>query len=140
MGPDSTHSPNIRLILETPLRQFAPWLAMVLLVTWAGYPGVVCATPMAWLIALAVGLRIASQSPSPSRSQRLTEAALAGAFLGLLQGVLFFIILPRLGPIAEDEQAAALAISLGMLFVGMPVAAGLSVFTAWLVERRTDKV
>lgn len=36
-----------RVIAETPLRQFVLWLGMVVLVTLAGYPGLVCVTPMA---------------------------------------------------------------------------------------------
>ncbi len=35
---------DLRTVIEVPLRQFVPWLAMVLLVAWAGYPGVVCHT------------------------------------------------------------------------------------------------
>jgi hypothetical protein len=128
---------DFRLILETPLRFFIPWLAAVLLVAWAGYPGVICVTPMAWLMALAVGQRCASHSTSPTGSKQLLEAALAGALFGLLQGVLFFIIAPRMGPVTASEQTSALGISLGMLCVGIPVAASLSTFTAWLVLQRT---
>ena len=68
---------DFRLIIETPLRQFAPWLAMVLIVSFAGYPGVVCVTPMAWLLALRVGNIYAARSKSQQSSQRLWEAALA---------------------------------------------------------------
>lgn len=127
---------DLRVILETPLRLFAPWLAVVLLATWGGYPGIVCVTPLAWLMALTVGARCASQSSSAKPGQRLLEAAFAGALFGLLQGVLFFFIAPRLGPINADEQASATGISFGMLCVGVPVAAGLSTFIAWLVQRR----
>ena len=127
---------DIRLILETPLRFFVPWLAVVLLATWGGYPGVICVTPVAWLMSLAVGRRCASQSASPAGTKPLLEAALAGAFFGLLLGVLFFIIAPRMGPVTASEQTSALGISLGMLCAGMPVAAGLSTFTAWLVQQR----
>jgi hypothetical protein len=128
---------DFRLILETPLRFFVPWLAVVLLATWGGYPGVICVTPMAWLMALAVGRRSASQSTSDTRTKRLLEAALAGAIFGLLQGVLFIFIAPRMGPVTASEQTSALGISLGMLCVGIPVAAGLATFTAWLVLQRT---
>ena len=131
---------SIRLILETPLMYFVPWLAAVLLVTWAGYPGVICVTPMAWLMALAVGRRCASHSASSTATKRLLEAALAGAIFGFLQGLLFFIIAPRMGPVTASEQTSALGISLGMLCVGIPVAAGLSTFTAWLVQQRTGAV
>jgi hypothetical protein len=126
-------------MLETPLRLFAPWLASVLLVTWAGYPGVVCVTPVAWLLALGVGLRCAMFSRSPGSHQRVQEAALAGALFGFLQGVLFFLISPRMGPIDPSEQASATAITLGLTCGGTLAAAGLSAFNAWLFLRRTAK-
>lgn len=127
---------DLRVVLAVPLRQFVPWLASVLLVTWAGYPGVVCVTPMAWLIALRVGLVCVSQSASPRRAQRLQEAALAGALLGLLQGALFFIVVPFFGPIQAGEWAGALGLSLALVILGMLVGAGLALFTGYMVERR----
>jgi predicted pyridoxine 5'-phosphate oxidase superfamily flavin-nucleotide-binding protein len=53
--PPSPTSLDFRSMIEIPLRQFAPWLVVVLLITAAGQPGVVCVTPMAWLLALRVG-------------------------------------------------------------------------------------
>ena len=136
--PSSTSSSafDVRVALETPLRLFAPWLAAVLLVTWAGYPGVVRVTPFAWLLALRVGLRCAAHSRSSKPNQRILEAALAGGFFGFLQGVLFFIIAPRMGPISSSEQGSALGIGLFLLCGGVFAAAGLSAFNAWLYLRR----
>jgi hypothetical protein len=127
---------DIRVILEIPLRQFAPWLAAVLLVTLAGYPGVVCVTPVAWLIALRVGLVCAIQSRSVKSARRVQEAALAGGWFGFLQGVLFWVIVPRLGEVKANEQTSALILSIAMLVVGMLMGAGLSTFTAYQFERR----
>ena len=132
-------SPNgldIRVILETPVRQLVPWLLMVFLVTWAGYPGVVCVTPMAWLIALRVGNLVVARSRSDSSSLRLTEAALAGAVLGLLQGVLFAAIISFLEPISADDRSRSMILTLIMIAVGMLAGAGLSFFTAYLNEQR----
>jgi hypothetical protein len=129
---------DLRVTLETPLRQFVPWLAAVLLVTWAGYPGVVCVTPMAWLIALRVGLLCAMFSHSPRSNQRVQEAAVAGGVLGFLQGLLFFFILPRMGPVSASEQASATGLALGMLCAGIFAAAALSAFNAWLFLRRRE--
>jgi hypothetical protein len=127
---------DIRVVIEVPLRQFIGWLAMVLLVTFAGYPGVVCMTPMAWLIALRVGNLVAWRSKSGLRSQRLTEAALAGGLLGLLQGVLFGVIVPFMGPIQDDEWTNSIILILLMLVVGTLAGSGLSFFTAYLNENR----
>jgi hypothetical protein len=129
---------DLRLILTVPLSQFALWLVPVLFVTWAGYPGVVCMTPVAWLIALRVGIICVSRSSSPQTGQRLLEAALAGGWLGLLQGLLFCVIVPFMGEIKATERNSALVLSLIMLVAGILAGAGFSVFTAFLVERRQE--
>ena len=109
---------------------------MVLLATFTGYPGVVCITPLAWLISLQAGNLISIQSKSSLRSRRLIEAALAGGFLGLLQGVLFKVTIPFMGPLFTDELANATGIILIMLIAGVWVGAGLAFFTAYLSENR----
>ena len=130
---------DLRVILETPIRQFVPWLAVVILVSLAGYPGVVCITPMAWLMALRVGNLCVARSKSEHSSRRLTEAALAGAIFGFLQGLLFTVIVPFMGPIKADETAKAIILTLIMIIAGMIVGAGLSLFTAYLNERRSSE-
>ena len=134
--PSSPNGLDIRVILETPVRQFVPWLLMVFLVSGAGYPGVVCVTPMAWLIALRVGNLVVARSRSDSSSRRLTEAALAGAVLGLLQGVLFAAIISFLEPISADDRSRSMILTLIMIAMGLVAGAGLSFFTAYLNEQR----
>ena len=109
---------------------------MVLLVTWAGYPGVVCVTPMAWLIALRVGNICVWRSRSDTSSKRLTEAVIAGGVLGLLQGILFAVIIARLQPISADDQTKSNILTLIMIVVGIFAGAGLAFFTAYLNEQR----
>jgi hypothetical protein len=130
---------DLRTVIETPIRQFIPWLASVVLVTLAGYPGVVCVTPMAWLIALRVGNVCTARSRSETSTNRLIEAALAGGIIGFLQGVLFIVIVPLMGPIQADEQANTVILSLLMLGIGMAAGAGLSFFTAFLNEQRRKR-
>jgi hypothetical protein len=132
----STEKLDLRVVLEIPLGQFIPWLVTVLLVTWAGYPGVACATPVAWLIALRVGILCAARSRSTQLKRRLQEAVLAGGWFGLLQGYLFLVIVPRMGPIHDSEQNSANGIILAMIAIGMLAGAGLSFFTAYQIERR----
>jgi hypothetical protein len=134
--PHQSGKLDLRTIAEVALRQFAWWLIMVLIVTFAGYPGVVCVTPMAWLVALRVGNQVAWRSKSGLRSQRLTESALAGGFFGFLQGVLFGVIVPFMGPLRPDELANSILLILFMLVVGTLAGAGLSFFTAFLNENR----
>ena len=135
----TSNSLDFRVMLETPLRQFVPWLAAVLLVTFAGYPGVVCVTPMAWLIALQVGNICVTRSRSQLSSRRLTEAALAGGLFGLLQGILFGVISPFMGPIRDDEWTRTIVLILIMIVVGVFAGAGLSFFTAYLNEQRRKR-
>ena len=127
---------DVRVIIETALRQFVPWLAMVGLVSLAGYPGVVCVTPMAWLIALRVGNLCVARSTSQNSSQRLWEAALAGGFLGFLQGILFLVFVLFLGPMEASEWTKAILLVLIQLILGIVAGAGLSFLTAYLTERR----
>jgi len=111
---------------------------MVLLVSFVGYPGVVCVTPMAWLLALRVGNQVAWRSQSEQRTLRLIEAALAGGFLGLLQGVLFAVIVPLMGPIRDNEVTNSIILIFSMLMVGTLAGAGLAFFTAFLNENRRE--
>ena len=127
---------DLRVVFETPLRQFALWFSMVVLVWLAGYPGVVCVTPMAWLLALRVGNLCVARSASETSSKRLMEATLAGGLLGLLQGILFIVIIPFLGPIQSDERARTIILALIQLVFGVFAGAGLSLFTAYLNEQR----
>jgi hypothetical protein len=126
-------------ILDAALRFFTAWLILVLVYAWAGNPGVVCITPLAWLLALAVGLRVAERSSSPAPAQRIREAAQAGALLGLLQGLLFLVMVQRLGEIAPDEMMATILISAGMVCLGILVSAALAACNAWLLEQRKKR-
>lgn len=85
---------DLRIVFETPLRQFVLWLAMVVLVSLAGYPGVMCITPMAWLIALRVGNLCVARSRSEKSSQRLVEATLAGEFWVCFKGFCLLVLSP----------------------------------------------
>jgi hypothetical protein len=135
----SSNRLDLRVIIETPLRQFVPWLATVLLVTFAGYPGVVCVTPMAWLIALQVGNLCVSRSKSALSSRRLTEAAFAGGLLGFLQGLLFAGIITLLEPINADEQTRTIILTIIIVVAGIFAGTVLSFVTAYLNERRRNQ-
>jgi hypothetical protein len=139
LPPESVKRLDLRTIIEVHLRQFVPWLAMVILVTWAGYPGVICVTPMSWLIALRVGNICVARSMSEQPSRRLLEAALAGGFLGFLQGVLFIVDIQFLGPIQADEWTRTIILMSILLVVGIIAGAVLSFFTASLNEQRKNR-
>lgn len=128
---------DIRNIGKAILLPFAFWLVAVLGVTFgARQPGVVLATPMAWLLALWVGLRCAAYTRSVWKSARLTEAALAGGIFGLLQGLLFIAITPLMGPIQAEERQKAVLLGVVMTILGAVISAGLSLAIAASQERR----
>ena len=129
---------DLRAILNSSLRPFAIWLIVVLGVTWAGFPGVACITPLAWLLATRVGLQTVMHSRSVVRGIRITEAGIAGGLFGFLQGVLALIVLTSMegsgssggGQLTEAQLGFACACT--SVFAGAAVA----VFTAFLFERR----
>ena len=114
-------------VLKSALPPFIVWAAVVLVVTFVRHqPGVVCVTPMAWLLACWVGLSCVARSRSERKSALLAEAALSGGALGLLQGLLFVLVAPYMGEIKPEERQKMLLLSVGMVVVGMVVSALLS--------------
>ena len=103
---------------------FALWAAAVIGVSLgARQPGVVCMTPLAWFLALWVGLRTTAYSRSTTKASRMIEAALAGSILGLLQGLLFTTIVPLMGSIRTEERQKSILITLIMIGFGTVVSA-----------------
>jgi len=123
-------------ILIITFRNFLWWFITVLLVSFFGNPGVVCMTPLAWFLALQVGNQVAWTSKSSLRSQRLTEAAIAGGLLGVLQSILFGAIILFLAPIQSYERLSAIYLVILMASAGIIVGVGFSFFTASLIENR----
>jgi spore maturation protein SpmB len=106
-------------VLKAIWLPFLSWAVAVLVVSFGGkQPGVVCATPMAWFMALWVGLRSAAYTRSETKGARLMEAALAGGIFGLLQGVLFTAIVPFMGEIKTNEQRKAVVLAIVMTVLG----------------------
>jgi hypothetical protein len=125
---------NYRLIGKTALQFFVPWLILVLLMIWLGYPGVLCVTPAAWLLSLVIGIRCVTNSPSPEKIQRLLEAVLAGALYGLLVGMLFLAGGLILFPFEADQEGSQLWLSTGMLSAGLLFSTAGSYAAGWWTE------
>lgn len=117
-------------------RPFVMWAAAVILVAMIGrQPGIVCVTPMAWLMATWVGGYCVSRSRSPQRQARLIEAALAGGLFGLLLGLLFAGVSPMMG-VEADEQQNAMVITLLMILAGTVISAVLSLAVGAAQDRK----
>jgi hypothetical protein len=131
---------DIRTILIVTLRAFAVWAVAVVFVTFVGgQPGVVCLTPMAWLLALRVGLDCAAKSRSMITSRRVLEGALSGALLGFLQGVLFALIVQQVGDVQTDERVNAAVLNAIMLVGGIVFGSGLAAIMALRISKLREK-
>ncbi len=106
---------------------FLMWTTAVIFVAFvAKQPGVVCVTPVAWLMACWVGVSCVTRSRSTSKATLLTEAALAGGAIGLLQGLLFAVVTAFAMETRPEEQQKSLYMTLGIIAVGTVVSAVLS--------------
>ena len=126
---------DIGIMARSVLAPLIAWAAAVGLIAFSGYPGVICMTPMAWLMACWTGSFCAGRSRSTAQ-RRLLEAAIAGALLGLAQGGIFYIMQYALLPLQPDEVQKAMALSLGILGFGTVISALLSLCTAAMRNRR----
>jgi hypothetical protein len=110
---------DLSAIFGAVLAAFILWATVVVYVTFiARQPGVVCMTPMAWLMALWVGMMCVARSRSVRKATLLTEAGLAGGLFGLLQGALFVAVAILFMEVKPDERQKMLWISLMMITVG----------------------
>ncbi len=114
------------------------WTGSVIVICMMGYPGVIFMTPVAWLLALPVGLRIFRESQSPGKGSVL-DAAFGGAVLGFWQGMLVLAVMVAStllpGKIMSDPPSPIFAAGLSILF-GVPVTAGLAaLITFWMARK-----
>ena len=118
-------------------RPFILWVAVVIIMSFVRrQPGVICITPVAWLLACWVGILCVARSRSVEKAARLTEAGLAGGIFGLLQGLLFAAIAPLMGSIRPEERQKAVLLSAAMIVIGAIVSALLSMAVGAGQDRR----
>ena len=120
--------------LAAPL---AFWVIMVGAVIVGGQLGVICVTPMAWLLATWSGTRYISLAGGRPARRPLLGAALLGVLLGVAEGIFFTVVTTSLLPPATPEDASkTLILDIVVFGAGIPICAGLSVFTAMLTLKR----
>jgi len=134
----SSHSSPIHVsaFLRTLIAPLIVWGVAVVTITAAGQPGVVCVTPMAWLMALWCGGQYIRLSDNQPGRQPLLGAALVGAALGLGMGVVFVLVSTRTMPVAPDEVSKMQLLTAFIIVGGSVVCAALSLFTARATLRR----
>jgi len=114
------------------------WALVTVAVTSFGYPGVVCATPAAWCLALFVGRDTVRRSKSADPRRRRIEAGVAGGALGLAQGMMFAAV-ALLRMVEQPEDVGRIVvISVGMSVGGAIVCAILAVAFGALYTRGTE--
>jgi hypothetical protein len=129
---------DLRVMARVVVAALLFWIVPLAGATIAGYPGAVCMTPLAWVLGTWVGTQCALRSRS-ARRRRVLEAGISGALLGLLQGLIFFMLQRALLPTRPEEQRQALLISIGILIVGTIVCALLALLTAAAAVRRLTR-
>jgi hypothetical protein len=109
------------------------WAIVVAFVAYQQQPGVICLTPMAWLLALPAGWNYVVFSRGNPGRQPFLAGAILGALLGLLYGLLFFGVASVGMPVGTDpgEIAKLQNMVIFMIAGGTLVGALLSGFMAY---------
>lgn len=139
--PSPPHKrPYIQLsaLLRTVAAPLIVWGMMVISLTTIGQPGVVCMTPVAWVLAFWSGgqyIRLTRDHPD---RQPLLGAALVGAVLGLCLSGLFFLVASLAMPVGPEpgEMIKMLILSTVLGVGGVAACTLFSLFTAWLTLNR----
>ena len=128
---------NWSIFFRSALSPLIIWGIMVGLVTLSGQPGVVCITPMAWLLALWCGTNYIRLSGGQAGRRLLLGPALAGGLLGVGEGVIFAMGVGSSMPLSSPEDVfKAQLLTVVVIAAGIIICAGLSTFTAWLSLKR----
>lgn len=124
---------NLSAFIRSLAMWLVSWVAVAAFVSYQGQPGVICMTPMAWLLAIPAGLNyVAFAKGRPGKSPFLA-GFLLGALLGLALGLVFFAIAARTMP--DDPPSAGtlttFQLSLIITGAGAVISALLGGFMAW---------
>ena len=134
--PSSSPEPPLvhwALFWRALIAPLAVWGVLVSGALLTHQPGVVCITPMAWLLALWSGARYVMLLDGPPDRYPLLAPAAIGAALGLGQGIIFIIVIAADMPAATpDDLARTRLLSVVMVAGGILVCAALAAFIAWL--------
>ncbi len=124
-------------ILFPPGALFLAWLLIVLTLTNAQQPGIICMTPFVWVMALIVGRGVVRYSRSRQAAALRKEAAIAGGLFGFLVGIVYLV--QTFIVFGEDLAARRFSVlsGLGFTVFGIALCAFLSLGMAALILRRT---
>lgn len=126
----------LQLLFESTWLTVFWWVVAALAASLAGYPGVLCMTPITTLLACFSGLLAYRLSNTRELAHPLRNAALAGAWTGFSNGLISTLIayLTRLLPAVEDVPTPGIFAIYAA--VGALLGAFLGWFTAWMSSVR----
>lgn len=132
---------NIGAFVRTLIAPMLIWVGLALFVTLSGQPGVVCITPMAWLLALWTGGQYIRLSKGQPGRLPLLGPLLVGVALGAGLAIVFAVVARVAMPVGSDpeEQSKARVLMVIIGIGGIFACAAMSVFTGWLTLRRLSR-
>lgn len=124
---------NISALIRSLGMWLLLWGLVVLFVAYQQQPGVICLTPMAWLLALPAGWNYVVFARGKAGRQPFVAGAILGALLGLLYGLLFFGVASYGMPVGSDPEEITKMQNMVIFMIagGTVIAALLGGFMAW---------
>jgi hypothetical protein len=135
-APSRWRELDVPAIFAAPGMLFVPWLMLIILLIRGQQPGVICFTPMFWLLGAVVGLAIPQFSSSQTLTALRREAFIAGGLLGFLFGITYLISALIVFEPDPATRNFALLSGVGLIVFGMGSCALLARWIAGRAARR----
>lgn len=130
---------NATAFVRSLLMWFMPWTVLVLYITYQGQPGILFLTPVAWGLAVPVGLNYVAFSRGNYGKNAFVAGTILGATFGFLLGMLCLVLGSYTIHDDGTGQISGTQIWLILLGIGVVVSAlfsGLTAARAARVQRR----
>jgi hypothetical protein len=129
---------DLNAFLRTLIAPLIVWGVLVAAAVLGGQPGVICVTPMAWLLSLWSGGQYIRLTGGSRGRWPLLGPAMVGAALGVCMGILFILVSSFALPPGTDPSEVGKAVILDAIIGlgGIVACTALSLFTGWLTLNR----
>lgn len=94
------------------------WGGTVAFLVYQGQPGVICMTPLAWLLALPAGMNYIAYSQGRPGRHPFLAGAILGATLGLIFGLIAWGVGLTMMPSGPEETGKLSVTQIGLIFTG----------------------
>lgn len=116
---------NLTALLRAVVCTVAIWLVPVIGATQGGYPGVVCMTPLAWVLTATAGYLYVDLARGQVGRRPGLAGALAGGLVGLIYGAIFVVVVYTTMAPSLEEANQTIAFSAGLTVGGLLIGAAL---------------